>query len=124
MVEVMTSADQRRTILRRKYLRLGTGEIVAAAAFIAIAVTSVSPRLAGQDARWALWAALIPLVIVPVQAGGYWLLARSWLGRRPMPSGSGLAGLYRTFRAIDPILLLAGLVGVITWIPDQPLMAS
>lgn len=53
--------------LRRKYLSLGTGELVAAVVFAMVAVTVVGPRL-GRPAEAALWSALAPLLLVLVQA--------------------------------------------------------
>ena len=56
-----------------------------------------------------------------VQAGIYWLLARRWVAQRPMPIG--LALTYRALSVGDVAFLLAGLIGVIVWLPDQPLLA-
>jgi hypothetical protein len=107
----------RREQLRSKYLRLGTGELTAAGLFAVLAVTAVTPRLAGQDERAALWCALVPLIVVLVQAGAYWLLARSWVERAPMPRA--VARLYRAFRSTDPVLLAAGLAGILLWLPGR-----
>ncbi|MPV35582.1 hypothetical protein [Georgenia subflava] len=108
--------DDRRDRLRRKYLSLGAGELVAAALFAGGAAWAVAPRL-GIDGTTALWCALVPLLVVLVQAGAYWLLARTWVGRRPMPAR--LARLYRGFRVIDPLILAAGLVGILVRLPDR-----
>ena len=105
----MTDAG-RREVRRRKYLSLGVGELAAAAVFAA-----VLPRLVGPEDRWAVWFALIPLLVVLLQAGGYWLLARAWVARRPMPAS--LATVYRAFRWADAMLLTGGLVGVLLWLP-------
>lgn len=118
----MAVTDERRQELRRKFLKLGSGELVAAAIFTVVAFRSQLAPLRDAGSQAALWSALAPLLVILVQAGVYWLLARTWVGRRPMPVG--LAGLYRSFRVVDPILLLAGLVGVITWMPDQPLATA
>ncbi|GAA1823657.1 hypothetical protein [Agromyces salentinus] len=107
---------ERRSILRRKYLSLGAGELVAALVFALIAWTLV-PRLGTASAAAALWSALIPLLVVLVQAGAYWLGARTWVELRPMPAG--WAGTYRVFRIADVALLAAGLAGVIAWWPDS-----
>lgn len=107
----MTDAG-RREVRRRKYLSLGVGELVAAAVFAV-----VLPRLVGPDDVRALWSALIPLLVLLTQAGGYWLLARSWVERGAMPSR--IATVYRGFRLVDAGLLLAGLVGVLLWWPDS-----
>ena len=109
--------DERRATLRRKYLSLGTGELVAAAVFAAVAVGVVMPRLETRQDSAALWSALAPLLIILVQAGAYWLLARNWVERAPMPTS--LAALYRAFRALDAGLLVVGLLGVLAWLPDQ-----
>lgn len=93
-------------------MSLGTGELAAAAVFAAV------PQLTGYQDQVALWSALIPLLVILVQAGTYWLLARSWVGQGKMPAA--LAAAYRAFRVTDPALLLAGLVGVLMWLPDRP----
>lgn len=103
--------------MRRRYLSLGLGELVSAAVFAAIAFGVVMPRLGTWQDSAALWAALAPLVIVLVQAGAYWLLAREWVETAPMPTS--LAALYRVFRVVDAGLLLAGLLGVLVWLPDH-----
>lgn len=110
----MESADDRREALRRTYRKLGVGELVAAAMFAFIALAK-SPD--DWEGRAAAWSALAPLLVILVQAGVYWLLARAWVDQRPMPHG--LANLYRSFRVLDPVLLLAGLVGVLAWAPDR-----
>jgi len=110
--------DGRRDELRRTYLSLGSGELVAAAVFAGVATTAVVPRLGDPDDRFALWSALIPLLVVLVQAGLYWLAARTWVCRRTMPVG--LAAVYSVFRVLDPVLLVAGLVGVLVWWPSAP----
>ena len=61
----------------------------------------------------------MPLLVILVHAGAYWLLARDWVMRGEMPRG--LARLYRAFRAIDAVLLVAGLVGVLVWRPADVL---
>ncbi|MDJ0402974.1 hypothetical protein QNA23_05770 [Rhodococcus erythropolis] len=105
--------DQRRQSLRRKYLNLGLGELAAAAVFAAVAVGFVMPRLEGsQDC-----AALAPLLVILVQAGAYWLLARGWVELEPMPAR--LAALYRVFRVLDVLLLAIALLGVVIWLPDH-----
>lgn len=60
----------------------------------------------------------MPVLVVLTEAGAYWLLARRWVGRQPMPPA--LAAVYRVFRVADPALLLAGLVGVLVWWPPHP----
>jgi hypothetical protein len=95
---------------RRKYLSLAVGELAAAVVFAV-----VLPRLVGDDDRRALWFALITLLVVLVQAGSYWLAARSWVVRSSMPAW--LATVYRGFRWADALLLVGGLVGVLLWPP-------
>lgn len=106
----------RREALRRKYLRLGLGELAAAAVFCAVAVFLLTPRLLDERGVRALWSALIPLLLVLVQAGAFWLLARGWVGRAPMPASLGNA--FRAFRILDIGALTLGLVGVLIWMPD------
>lgn len=60
--------DERRETLRRKYLSLGTGEL-AAAVFAAVSVVAVMPRVEIRQDSAALWSALIPLLVLLVQAG-------------------------------------------------------
>lgn len=115
-------ADERRRALRRKYLSLGAGELTAAVMFAGAAVWFVGPRLSGPTDVAALWSALTPLLVVLVQAGVYWLAARSWVELEPMPAAS--AAVFRAFRAADVALLVAGLVGVIVWWPESVATAA
>lgn len=98
--------------LRRTYLSLGTGELAAVVVFVA-----VQPMVAGRfDAAGgrALWWAMAPLLVILLQGGAYWLLARTWLpgaGRSGMPRGVAL--LYRAFRLLDPVLLAGCLAGLL-----------
>lgn len=103
--------------MRLKYLNLGLGELAAAATFATVAAAVAVPRLEVRQDAAALWAALVPLLMVLVQAGSYWLMAITWVEKSSMPTG--LAGAYRVFRIADSVLLFAGLVGVIVWWPDQ-----
>jgi hypothetical protein len=102
-------------VLRRKYVSLGVGELVAALVFGLVAALSVAPRLHGTEVS-ALWSALAPLLVVLVQGGAYWLLARRWVGAEPMPRS--LAAAYRLFRVADPVLLALGLAGLVAWWPQ------
>lgn len=105
-------------MFRRRYLNLGLGELVAAAMFAVVAAVSVAPRL-DERAGVALWAALVPLLVILVQAGTYWLSARTWVAKAPMPST--IAAAYRGFRIADPALLvLGGLVLAWFW-PTSPI---
>ncbi|KGN31304.1 hypothetical protein N802_04240 [Knoellia sinensis KCTC 19936] len=108
-------------MLRRKYLSLGAGEFVAAAVFAGAAVFSVAPRLEGDDEVRALWSALGPLLVVLVQGGGYWLLARRWVGAGRMTRT--VATAYRIFRIGDVVLLGLGLAGLLTWWPERTWVA-
>ncbi|KGM14849.1 hypothetical protein N867_14915, partial [Actinotalea fermentans ATCC 43279 = JCM 9966 = DSM 3133] len=63
----------------------------------------------------ALWSAVVPLLVVLVQAGAYWLLARTYVGRAPMPTAAAAA--FRACRVADVVVLAAGLAGVVVWWP-------
>lgn len=104
--------------MRRRYVSLGMGELAAAAVFTVVAVTTVIPRLTDHEDQVALWSGIIPLLVILVQAGTYWLLARGWVEQGKMPAA--LAAVYRAFRVADPALLVASLVGVLMWLPDRP----
>ncbi|QQM19614.1 hypothetical protein I7X09_16000 [Rhodococcus sp. P-2] len=93
------------------------GELAAAAVFAAVAVGVVTPRLEGPQDPAALWSALSPLLVILVQAGVYWLLARGWIEVEPMPAR--LAALYRVFQVLDVLLLAIALLGVVIWLPDH-----
>lgn len=111
---------QRGTDLNRRLLNLGLGELAASLVFGVTAVTSIQPRLTGHEAR-ALWAALGVLLAILLQAGAYWLLARSWLPAGRMPAT--IAAVYRALRVVD-IGLLVGSVGAISrWYPERPAVA-
>ena len=110
--------DDRGTVLRRRYLSLGLGELFAAVVFIWVASVSVLPLLERPSDALAFWSALVPLLVILVQAGVYWLLARRWVRQGTMPRG--LAAIYRGFRVLDAVLLLAGLIGIIVWFPAHP----
>ena len=101
--------------LRRRYTSLGLGELTSAAAFAALAASGVLPVISSRSDAAALWSALAPLLAILVQAGVYWLMARSWVGRRPMPGR--VAAVYRALRLGNPLLLAAGLVGAVGWLP-------
>lgn len=100
--------------LRREYLSLGGGELMAGGLFLGIGVVQIAPLMGGPASALPLWFALGPLVVILLQA----LSARSWVERSEMPSG--LAATYKALRGLDPVLLVAALVGlIITW-PDNP----
>jgi hypothetical protein len=111
-------ADADRERLRRKYQSLGLGELTAAVVFMVIALRWLGLG-ADRATSAALWSALAPLLVILIQAGSYWLLARTWVPRGEMPAG--LARLYRAFRVIDILLLVAGLIGVLIWRPADVL---
>lgn len=96
---------------RGQYLNLGLGELFAATVFAYLVASGLVP---GTDHR-ALWCALAPLLAILVQAGIYWLAARRWVGLAPMPRA--LATTYRALRIFDPVLLAAGLIGVVVLFP-------
>lgn len=98
-------------------MSLGVGELVATLVFVAVAASFVAPRFRADSDAWALWSALIPLLVILVQGGLYWLAARSWVEHGPMPAA--WAGAYRMFRVADAVLLAAGLLGVVVWWPDS-----
>ncbi len=106
----------RRTALRKRYLSLGLGELTSAAVFIIGSLYAIQPHLT-TDEPPLVWAALTPLVAILVQAGGYWIAARSWviIGTMPGP----LATLYRVWRVLNIILLAASLVIILAWNPTR-----
>lgn len=69
-----------------------------------------------------LWSALLPLLIVLFEAGIYWLLARDWVERAPMPRSVGK--VYRVLRVLIIGLLAVGMVGVLVWIPASVGLAA
>lgn len=107
--------NSERQALRRRYTSLGMGELTAAAMFAVIAASGTLPITDTADGTLSLWSALTPLLVILVQAGVYWLLARDWAGRAPMPRR--IAAVYRGLRALVPILLVAGLFGIVVWFP-------
>lgn len=108
----------RRADARARYQRLGTGELAAAAVFAATAAWAVAPRMSSPSDVAALWSALVPLLVVLVQGGSYWLLARRWVLVSTMPRP--LARLFAVFRFTNRALLAVGLVGVLLWLPEHP----
>ena len=109
--------EGRRHSLRRAYLRLGTGELAAAGSFTFVAAAVILPRLQDAGEEVALWGAVGPLLLVLVQAGIYWLLARSWVARGTMPATMGFA--YRGLRMLDVVILMAGLAIVLMSRPED-----
>lgn len=103
--------------LRRTYLSLGMGELTAAAVFALVAAPA-GARVLAPRAEQALWFALVPLVLVLVQAGCYWLSARHRIGTAALMPAP-LARAFRLFRVLDPVLLAAGAIGVVAFWPEN-----
>jgi len=110
-------SDDRVASLRRRYTSLGWGELAAAATFASVAALIVAPRLGTRDDVAALWASLAPLLVVLVQAGVYWLIARRWVARSPMPRA--VAAVYRLLQVANVAVLAAGLWGIVVWLPTE-----
>lgn len=113
-------SDRRGRVIAR-YRSLGSGELVAAAVFAVTALFVFAPRLSDRESL-ALASALVPLLVILVQAGGYWLLARAWVGRASMPTS--LARIFGALRIITAVILAIGLVGVVVWWPERGLVAA
>ena len=106
--------SERRERHVRQYRRLGWGEWCAACVFVYVTAFSLDDGLASLDATAAVWWALMPLLAVLVQAGAYWLAARSWVGVSSMPRLAALAVLM--LRPLNVIALIAAAVGIaVTW---------
>lgn len=105
---------------REQFTHLGTGELLSAGGFV-FAAYAWSLNIGSRAGVVALWAALTPLVVVLLQAGVYWLAARSWVGRGAMPSS--MARVYRAFRILDVVLLVAAAVVVVLSWPPEPGLA-
>lgn len=104
----------RRDYLRRRYSSLGWGEWLAACVFAFVAAFSLDGVWGALDARAAVWWALMPLLAVLLQAGAYWLAARSWVGTGRMPRA--LAQAILAVRTLNVGLLGVSLVGIVaTW---------
>lgn len=101
---------------RRTYLSLGLGEWAAAGVFVAMAWLQVGPRLVTGEAK-VLWAALLPLVVILVVAGAYWLIARARLGAGPLLLA--VAQALRVARVGTALLLLGSLVAIVAWWPQR-----
>ena len=72
----------------------------------------------GSGKAAALWSALIPLLVILIQAGSVLAAPRNWALRGAMPPGTrGSTGP----SGIDVVLLAAGLVGVLIWRPADVL---
>ncbi|MEO8829180.1 hypothetical protein [Lapillicoccus sp.] len=117
----MVEPDARREGLRRKFLSLGLGELAAAVVFVYIALWVVGPKVRDERSMLTFMVALAPLLLILCQAGAYWLLARSWVkvGSMPRP----LALLYRVFRVLNVVVILAAGLYIVLNLPDAPVMA-
>lgn len=100
----MVVSNDRRSALRRKYLSLGLGELGAVAVFVCV-VFLYSAQGVVSDQKMSFLVGFTPLVMVLVQAGAHWLLARTWVLVRPMPLP--LVRLYRAFQVLDVFVLVA-----------------
>lgn len=112
----MAVGNHRRSALRRKYLSLGLGELFAVAVFTGAVFLYSDLGLVSDQAEMSFLVGFAPLVIVLVQAGAYWLLARTWVQVRPMPRQ--LVHLYRGFQILDVIVLVASGVYISVRTPD------
>lgn len=101
----MVATEDRRAALRRRYLSLGIGELAAVVVLAFAALTVVVPRLGSDQAVASFLVAMVPLVLVLCQAGAYWLLARTWVEVRTMPTS--LARVYRALQILDVVVLFA-----------------
>lgn len=102
--------------LRKAYTNLGLGELAAAAVFAGVAASGLIPVTSNLTGTLALWSALTPLLLILVQAGAYWLMARKWAGRARMPIR--VARAYRAARLLNPLVLAMGLIGIVAWFPS------
>ncbi|MEU5549366.1 MULTISPECIES: hypothetical protein [unclassified Micromonospora] len=114
-------SSQQHKKMRQRYVSIGSGELVSVVVF-AVVAWRVTPRFADPTDVRALWSALVPLLLILIQGGAYWLLARRWIGTGHMPRG--LAAVYRVFRVVDVAILAGGLVGVLVWFPDSLAMSA
>ena len=108
--------DARRRLLRAKFLSLGLGELAAVAAFAYVALGVVAPKLPDDRSFVTLMVAFVPLLLILAQAAAYWLMARAWVKVRLMPRR--VADLYRAFRILDVILVLAAGVYITFQLPS------
>ena len=93
--------------LRRRLLNLGSGELAAALVFAWLSV------FAGRDdspGRIGLPLATIGLVVVLIEGGCFWLLARRWVPGGRMPRTA--ARTYLMLRWATPLILVLSAVGL------------
>lgn len=106
----MNPSERARTLARRTYLSLGAGELVSSAVFV-LAMGMIGTAVGDPGAMRVGWIALVPLVLVLVQAGAYWLAARTWVTVGRMPRT--LAAVYRVLRYLDLLVLVGALAGIL-----------
>lgn len=112
----MVASDDRRSALRRKYLSLGLGELAAVALFICVVLLWSGLGLGSDQARICFLVGFAPLVVILIQAGAYWLLARTWVQIRPIPRR--LVRLYRVFQVLDVFILVAAGAYIVVHLPN------
>lgn len=106
------AALTRREYLRRRYLSLGTGELVAAVTFAGVFGLYTSSSSSLRPAALTLWLSFLPLEFILIQGGIYWLAARDWVKRSCMPPV--LACSFAVLTWVNPLLLLAA-TGMLFW---------
>lgn len=112
--------SDRRVKRRCQYLQLGVGELTAVALFIWAARFVFQPRLDDTDTV-CLWCAVAPLLVIVLQAGVYWLAARRWVNKNPMPRM--WAKTYFWCARGNVLMLAASACGVVAWWPSDPKVA-
>jgi hypothetical protein len=68
--------------------------------------------------RIGLPLATVGLVLVLIEGGCFWLLARSWVPRGRTPRA--VARIYLTLRWATPLMLVLSAVGLAMWWPSLP----
>jgi hypothetical protein len=101
--------------LRRRLLNLGSGELVAALVF---AWLSYFASRDDPPGRIGLPLATVGLILVLIEGGCFWLLARSWVPRGRMPRA--MARIYLTLRWATPLILVLSAVGLAMRWPSLP----
>jgi hypothetical protein len=101
--------------LRRRLLNLGSGELVAAVVFAWLSLFASREDPVG---RIGLPLATVGLVLVLMEGGCFWLLARSWVPRGRMPRA--VARIYLALRWVMPLILILSAVGLAMRWPSLP----
>lgn len=57
-------------------------------------------------------------MLILIQAGCYWLLARQWVGVGTMPRP--IVRAFRVLQVVNVLMLLIGIIGVTIWFPRNP----